>query len=752
MNSFVQPTRRRVAALLTLASLTGFGCSDDTARSEDESECVANLLAGDLVISEIMVDPDGADKGQEWFEIFNPGEELDLTGVVLRFRKADGSGERLHLVEDLFIGAGQYLVVGDADPDNLPAHVDYGYGDGLGATGFNNTAGEVALGCGGSVVDIALYGDVESGRSRAFDGTRTPDAVGNDDLLAWCSSVTEFGENSFATPGAPNDPCFSEMPTTCLDGGTMRDLQPPMPGDLVITEFMPNPAAVGDDEGEWFELYVERDLDLNGVSISKPGDEEPTDVVGSVECIRATAGSYLVFAHSSEAGLNGGLPAVDQLFTLSMSNTSADGTGISVGWGGQVLDTVTWNDSGTGASTQLDPKAIDPERNDDPTAFCEAMTPYGDGDLGTPGAENEPCPIDAPEGMCVDGDELRAIRPPSAGDVWITEFMADPSAVADGDGEWFEIQAGAAFDLNALQFGREDEIEDEVDVGECLSVSAGDRAVFAKNADAASNGGIEDVAYEVGMSLINSNGRLYVAADGEVLDEIAWTATESGASRALDPSITGPEGNDDEANWCDGADAYGEGDLGTPGTANPACGGTPPGTCDDGGNARDIVFAGEGDLVITEFMADPSAVADGDGEWFEVLVTADVDLNGLQFGDDPKNPDETLPISGDCIPVSAGDRIVFAHTDDSALNGGIEDVVATFGFGLTNSADNLFVGVADTVIDEIAWTSTQAGASTSVAPGSEDAAGNDDELNHCISGTAYGDGDLGSPGGENVCE
>ena len=29
--------------------------------------------------------------------------------------------------------------------------------------------------------------------------------------------------------------------------------------------------------------------------------------------------------------------------------------------------------------------------------------------------------------------------------------------------------------------------------------------------------------------------------------------------------------NDDIGNWCDGVTAYGDGDLGTPGAANPTC-------------------------------------------------------------------------------------------------------------------------------------------------------------------------------------
>lgn len=741
---------RRLAALCLLASASA--CSDDSVRNGEAGECAANLLPGDLVITEVMANPDGADKGLEWFEVYNPTDaEIDLSGVLLRFRKVDGSGEKIHQVQDTVIGPGEYLVFGDADPEAPPEHVNYGYGDELGASGLTNSGGELSVACGSSAIDIVLYEESDDGVARTFDGIREPDAAGNDDLEAWCGAATEYAEGSFGTPGAANDACFSEQPTTCNQDGVLRDILPPSPGDVVITEFMPNPDAVGDDEGEWFELYIANDFDLNGLAITKFGDEEPTDIIGSVDCMPAGAGTYLLFAHSADAAVNGGLPAVDHLFTLSMSNSSENGTGISVGWGGQFLDSVTWNSSGTGASSQLDPMLLDPTRNDEEDAFCLSEDPYGDGDLGSPGVANPPCPIEAPEGACADADGLlRDIIAPSVGDLWITEFLPNPDAVSDPDGEWFEVYANAPFDLNALEFGRDEEVEEAVELDTCAPVEAGDRILFAKNAESVTNGGLPAVSYEFDLSLINSNGRLFIATDGEVLDAITWTGSTAGAARSLDPSVSGPEANDDEANWCDAEEPYGDGDLGTPAAENLACGGTPAGTCDDGGRIRDVVSPTAGDLVITEWMPNPDAVGDTDGEWFEVLVNADIDLNGLELGDDPKNPDTTISPTGDCIAVTAGTRVVFARNADMLTNGGIESAIEA-GFSLSNGGGALFIGIGGEALDQISYTSSATGSSTSVAPGSETVGDNDDELNHCESNTPYGDGDNGTPGAENAC-
>ena len=42
------------------------------------------------------------------------------------------------------------------------------------------------------------------------------------------------------------------------------------PGDVVINEIMQNPSAVGDTDGEWFELYnpTGSDIDIEGWTIA----------------------------------------------------------------------------------------------------------------------------------------------------------------------------------------------------------------------------------------------------------------------------------------------------------------------------------------------------------------------------------------------------------------------------------------------------------------------------------------------------
>ena len=59
--------------------------------------------------------------------------------------------------------------------------------------------------------------------------------------------------------------------------------------------------------------------------------------------------------------------------------------------------------------------------------------------------------------------------------------------------------------------------------------------------------------------------------------------------------------------------------------SHPTCGIVPEGQClVDGTSARDKVPPVLGELVISEFMANPKKVDDTAGEWFEVFATADV--------------------------------------------------------------------------------------------------------------------------------
>ncbi|HUH04819.1 MAG TPA: lamin tail domain-containing protein, partial [Kofleriaceae bacterium] len=292
------------AFVVSTALLLGAGCGP-SGDDDDLPACAANLLAGDLVITEVFADAVGEDEGKEWFEIYNAtNQTLDLAGVVLTASKSNGEDAATHVMTQQIIDPGQYLVLGGVAPEFRPSYVDYGYGPDLrvgSSRGLPNSDGKLELKCDVVIVDEMTWSSSSSGKSRALDGSRAPDYNINDDQMLWCDSVTEFELGSFGTPKGPNDACSNITPTMCNDNGTPRALVSPELGDVVITEYMARPSSPpGAANGEWLELLVTRDVDLNGLQLGQAepdtGPKNVSMALASADCLRFTAGSYVLLA------------------------------------------------------------------------------------------------------------------------------------------------------------------------------------------------------------------------------------------------------------------------------------------------------------------------------------------------------------------------------------------------------------------------------------------------------------------------
>jgi hypothetical protein len=565
-------TRTRNIWLLLAAGAALAGCAGGDG---DGSTGECDLLTGDLVISEIMANPMGADDGQEYFEIYNAGSAaVDMAGLTLRYAKVDGTGEKTHTMEEIVVEAGDYLVVGDVVPELKPAHVDYGYGNDLGA--MLNGGATLSILCGGMVIDEVEYPSVESasfdGVSFGIDGNVTPDHLINDDVENFCPATTEFTTGLFGSPGESNEPCNIVVPGQCSDGGTMRETVSPEVGDLVITEFLAD--AEGADEGkEWFEIYVATEVDLNGVVAGLVAGA-PKVSIDSPECVTADAGSFFLFAASDDPLVNAGMENVDQTFNFTLKNgeTSTGLASLFIGIGDVVLDEITYADSEVATSTALDPGMFDPVANDDPANYfiCEAQ--YGDGThRGTPGGDNATCGII----MCQEGESFRTLDPPTAGQVRITEVMPNPEGAEPGR-EWFEITALGDFDLAGLQIGKNGELTTTLDTGgACAAVSADDVIVVAHTAN-------DDLpAFDhsnfgtwVGLSNSSTNSTVVGAGD-VILDTFTYGTVTEGKSKQLDPDgvtiCVTPETDPYTAGATICGGAEGDGNCGTPGEANPDC-------------------------------------------------------------------------------------------------------------------------------------------------------------------------------------
>jgi hypothetical protein len=195
-------------------------------------------------------------------------------------------------------------------------------------------------------------------------------------------TVDPSAETTATDPCDP-DPCVA--PEVCVDG-VCTGASAPAAGDLVITELQPNPDAVADETGEWFEVLntSASAVDLDGCELADQGTDAHT-IVGSLVI---EAGAYAVLGRSEST--NGGV-TLDYAYGTDISLGNS-GDELAIRCGGVLVDEVVYLGSwpfGTGSAAQLDASAG--AANDDVGQWCEATAVYGDGDLGTPGAANAAC-------------------------------------------------------------------------------------------------------------------------------------------------------------------------------------------------------------------------------------------------------------------------------------------------------------------------------------------------------------------------
>jgi hypothetical protein len=151
--------------------------------------------------------------------------------------------------------------------------------------------------------------------------------------------------------------------------------------------------------------------------------------------------------------------------------------------------------------------------------------------------------------------------------------MPNPDAVSDAAGEWIELWANSEIDLNGLQLGVTfPEVDATIASAACITIPADSYALLARVADMGQNGGLPAVDATFSFNVTNSGPGLFIAVDDMLLDAVAYSSSGTGVARSLDPDAYDPAQNDADANWCPATDAYGAGDLGTPGLGgHPQC-------------------------------------------------------------------------------------------------------------------------------------------------------------------------------------
>jgi len=166
------------------------------------NDCPVSLNPGDLVINEIIQNPDAVfDSNGEWFEIYNnTADPIDLQGLVI----TDDGSDSHTIGSSVIVASEGYAVLGNnADiTTNGGVSVDYEYS----GVFLGNSDDEVVIVDGGTEVDRVNYDNGATfpdptGASMALIGT----FLDNNQGVNWCESTTTYGAGDSGTPGAAND-------------------------------------------------------------------------------------------------------------------------------------------------------------------------------------------------------------------------------------------------------------------------------------------------------------------------------------------------------------------------------------------------------------------------------------------------------------------------------------------------------------------------------------------------------------------
>jgi hypothetical protein len=139
-------------------------------------------------------------------------------------------------------------------------------------------------------------------------------------------------------------------------------------------------------------------------------------------------------------------------------------------------------------------------------------------------------------------------------------------------------------------------------------------------------------------------------------------------------------------------------------------------------------------------MANPAAVSDANGEWFEIYNNSEnpIDINGLVLKDTGSN--QHTVFTSVPLVILAGDYFVFGRNDNNNNNGGYQTDYRYNNFTLNNSSDAIILEFQNKVIASLIYSGsifvTAGNSAQLTAYGFE------------LTGAAltYGDGDVGTPG------
>jgi len=164
------------------------------------------------------------------------------------------------------------------------------------------------------------------------------------------------------------------------------------PGDIIISEIMQNPKSVSDTKGEWFEILnnTTNTIDINNFIIRDEGSNIHT--IYKEGGVLIEAGNFLVLGNNSDKTENGNVNIDYEYSGFSLGN-SEDEIMLFNADESVLVDQVVYTGSNPwpdpdGASMELKQEYFNHIENDNGYNWQEGSEIFGDGDSGTPGAQN----------------------------------------------------------------------------------------------------------------------------------------------------------------------------------------------------------------------------------------------------------------------------------------------------------------------------------------------------------------------------
>ena len=181
------------------------------------------------------------------------------------------------------------------------------------------------------------------------------------------------------------------------------------------------------------------------------------------------------------------------------------------------------------------------------------------------------------------------------------------------------------------------------------------------------------------------------------------------------------------------------------------------------GSSTTTIVPNPGDLIVTEFLANPDYVSDPAGEWVEVYNNSGtvMDLRGFELSDADADSHLITGVGAafdEPLIVPPFARIVLSRNMDFGTNGGVFSPYEYSNFILDDDVDEIIISFQGIEIDRVEYDLTfyplpLLGRSLGLKPdlAAPDSVLNDDPLNWCAGTSPIGTpgADFGTPGGVN---